>query len=192
MNNDYKQLEKKFLLNWVTANGIGWPLGFISAIILSNLIVNIFYHKETNLILGLCIGASVGYAQWFVLKRNFKISSLWGLVCTVSMGVPFIAIVVMDENNYEIPSFSGDYEFFGRLIFGLVMGLVIGLVQTQFLKPYFKKAAWWIPASSVGWGICFLASSAPMSLSIPGILLGGVLLGLITGYAIIRMNKSVN
>lgn len=192
MNNENKQLEKKFLLNWITANGIGWLVGSIGAIILSYLVVNIFYHKETNLIVGLCIGASVGYAQWFVLKRKFKISSLWGLVCTVCMGIPFIAEVIMDESGHKIPYFQGDYEFLGRLIFGMIVGLVIGLLQMQFLKPYFKKAAWWIAASSVGWGVCFLASSVPMPLAMLGMLSGGVLLGLITGYSIIWMNRSAD
>lgn len=192
MNNENKQLEKKFLLNWITANGIGWLVGSIGAIILSYLGVNIFYHKETNLIVGLCIGASVGYAQWFVLKRKFKISSLWGLVCTVCMGIPFIAEVIIDESGHEIPYFQGDYEFLGRLIFGMIVGLVIGSLQMQFLKPYFKKAAWWIAASSVGWGVCFLASSVPMPLAMLGMLSGGVLLGLITGYSIIWMNRSAD
>jgi len=90
MYNPSKQLGKKFLLNWILANGIGWLVGIISAIILSYLVVNAFYQKETNLILGLCIGASTGYAQWFVLKRKFKISSLWVLVCTICMGIPLL------------------------------------------------------------------------------------------------------
>ena len=192
MNNENKQLEKKFLLNWIIANGIGWLVGSIGAIILSYLVLNIFYHKESNLIVGLCIGASVGYAQWFVLKRKFKISSLWGLVSTVCIGIPLIAEVIMNENGYNIPNFHGNYEFLGRLIFGLTVGLVIGLLQMQFLKPYFKKAAWWIAASSFGWGICFLASSVPMPLALLGILAGGVLLGLITGYTIIWMNTSAD
>lgn len=192
MNSEYQHLEKKFLLKWVKANGIGWLVGFIGAIVMSHLVVNIFYPKETNLIVGLCIGASIGYAQWFVLKGMFKISSLWGLVSTLCLGIPFIAIVILDENGYELPSFQGDFEFVYRLIFGLIMGLVIGSLQMQFLKPYFKKAAWWIAVSSVGWGICFLASSVPMPFSLLGLLLGGVLLGVITGYGMIWMNKSSN
>jgi hypothetical protein len=192
MNIENKQLEKKFLQKWVTANGIGWLVGSIGAIILSHLVVNIFYPKETNLIIGLCIGAGVGYAQWFVLKGMFKISSLWGLVCTVCMGIPFIAFVIMDENGYKFSSFQGDYEFLYRLIFGLIMGLVVGLLQIQFLKSYFKRAAWWIVASSIGWGICFLASSVPMPFAMLGILVGGVLLGLITGLGIIWMSKTSN
>ena len=192
MDDENKQLEKKFLQKWVTANGIGWLVGVIASFILSNLVVNIFYPKETNLIVGLCIGAGVGYAQWYVLKGMFKISSLWGLVCTVCMGIPFIAFVIMDENGYKFSSYHQDYVYLNRLLFGLIMGLVVGLLQMQFLKPYFKKAVWWIAASSIGWGMCFLVSSVPMPFSMLGVLAGGVLLGLITGLGIIRMNKTSN
>ncbi len=98
----------------------------------------------------------------------------------------------MDESGYKITYFQENYEFLGRLIFGIIVGLVIGLLQMQFLKSYFKKAAWWIVASTVGWGICWLASSVTMPLAILGMLVGGVLLGLITGYGIIWMSRSVD
>ncbi|MGI9533266.1 serine/threonine protein kinase [Lutimonas sp.] len=192
MNIENKQRVNKFLQKWVIANGIGYFVGVVSSIILSHLVVNIFYSKETNLIVGLCIGASVGYAQWFILKGMFKLSSLWGLVCTACLGIPFIAFVIMDEYGYKFSSFHEDYEFLNRLLFGLLIGLLIGLLQMQFLKPYFKKAAWWIAACSVGWGICFLLSSFPMPFSLLGLLVGGVSLGIVTGYTIVWMNKYSN
>lgn len=65
MNNESKQLGKKILLNWIFVNGIGWMVGFFGVFVLSYQVANIFYPKETNLILGLCIGACVGYAQYF-------------------------------------------------------------------------------------------------------------------------------
>lgn len=190
MKNESKQLDRNFLRNWILANGIGWLVGFIGALILSYLVVNIFYDKETNLIVGLCVGASIGYAQWFVLKREFKISSMWGLVCTLCLGIPFIIGAIMNENDYTIPYFQGDYEILGRLLFGLIVGSVIGLLQMQFLKPYFNKASRWILASSVGWGIGFLTLSVPLPLATLAMILGGVLLGVVTGYSIIWMNKS--
>jgi len=98
----------------------------------------------------------------------------------------------MAESGYNIRYFQGNYEFLGRLIFGVVVGFIIGLLQMRFLKPYFKNPASWIVASSVGWGICWLASSVPMPLAIAGILFGGVLSGLITGYGIIWMSKTVD
>jgi len=190
MKSENKNLEKKFLQNWILANGIGWLVGFISAFILSYLVVNIFYDKETNLIVGICVGASIGYAQWFILKRMFKISSMWGLICTLCLGIPVLVGVIMVENGYAIQYFQGDYEILGRLLFGLIVGSVIGLLQMQLLKPYFKKVSRWILINSVAWGICALALSAPMPLATLVFLAGGVLLGVLTGYGIIWMNKS--
>ena len=192
MKNENKKLGKKFLQHWILANGIGWLVGFISAFILSYLVVNIFYDKETNLIVGLCVGASIGYAQWFILKRQFKISSIWGLICTLCLGIPVLAGVIMNENGHIIPFFQEDYEILGRFMFGLIVGSVIGLLQMQYLKPYFKKASRWIIANSVGWGICTLALSVPMPLATLAFLIGGVLLGVVTGFGIIWMSKSEN
>ena len=192
MNTENNQLKKGFFLKWIISNGFGWLIGVIGSFILSHLVVNIFYPKETNLIVGLCIGAGVGYAQWFVLKGMIKISSMWGLASTICIGIPFIAFEIMDENGYDTSSFHGDFEFLYRLIFGLIIGFVIGLLQLQLLKPYFKTAAWWIAGSTVGWGICFLASSLPMPYALLGILLGGILLGMITGYTLNWMNKASN
>ena len=135
------------------ANGIGWLVGSVGAFVLSAFVVNIFYEKETNLIVGLCIGASIGYAQWLVLKSHFKISSLWGLVCTLCLGIPFIVVVLLNESGINAPSFPGEHIIFSRTIIGLIVGSVIGILQMKFLKPYFKKAFRWVLVSSIGWGI---------------------------------------
>jgi hypothetical protein len=191
MSTENNQLGNKFIRNWVLANGIGWLVGFIIAFPLSYGVVNIFYPKETNLILGLCIGAAVGYAQWLVLKRKFKISSSWGHICTICLGIPFIAEFILNELGYEIDYFRGNYEYLGGLVFGIAVGLVMGVLQMRLLKPYFKNAPRWIVASSVGWGICWFAVRLELPFFL-GILLGGVLLGLITGYSIILMSLSTN
>lgn len=112
------------------------------------------------------------------------------------MGITFVIEVIWNESGYEILWFQGGYELLGRLTFGLVVGLVIGLVigilQMPLLQPYFKKTAWWIVVSSVGWGACWLISSLALPLTIIGVLLGGFLLGLISGYGIIYISKPVD
>lgn len=190
MKTKNKKLEKKFLKQWILANGIGWLAGFLVAFILSYLVVSIFYDNETNLIVGLCVGASIGYAQWFVLKKRFKISRTWVLICTLCLGIPVIVGVKMNEKGYAFTLFEGDYELLGRLLFGLFIGSVIGLLQMQLIKPYFKKASRWILGSSIGWGICSLALSVPMPLATLTFLAGGVLLGIVTGYSIMWMDRS--
>ena len=73
MNVKLSQDEKKFWSWWVLANGIGFPVGFILAIILSYAVANIFYPKETNLIVGLCVGGVVhALITGFALLKLFE------------------------------------------------------------------------------------------------------------------------
>ncbi len=51
--------EKRFLGQWVLASGIAWLVGIILAIVLSYTVVNYFYPRETNLIVGLCVGGAI-------------------------------------------------------------------------------------------------------------------------------------
>lgn len=190
MKNESHKLEIKFLGNWILANGIGWVVGSIGAFVLSTFVVNIFYEKETNLIVGLCVGASIGYAQWLVLKRYYKISSFWGLICTLCLGIPFIVGVLLYESGINARSFPGEHLILSLPIFGLIVGSVIGILQMKFLRPYFRKASRWVLVSSIGWGICELVLSVPMPMATVAMLSAGVLLGVVTGFGIIWMNRS--
>jgi hypothetical protein len=65
------------IIRWLASNTIAWPLELLVAIILSHLIVNIFHPEETNLIVSLCLGLGIGFAQWQVLKTLMRINILW-------------------------------------------------------------------------------------------------------------------
>ena len=78
-------------------------IGLFIAIILSYTVVNIFHPEETNLILGLGIGFSVGISQWFVLKKYLKISKWWMIIPCIFIGIPF-AILMMMEEEWKHPS----------------------------------------------------------------------------------------
>jgi hypothetical protein len=58
---------------------------------------------------------------------------------------------------------------FWRVLLSFLGGLVAGLLQWMVLRRGLKQAGWWIPATSVGWG---LAGLLP--------LLGGVFIGVIS------------
>lgn len=66
--------RKQLFGRLVLATGIAWPVGIILAIVLYFAVVNQFYPKEANLIVGLCLGTGVGYSQWLIMKKYFKIS----------------------------------------------------------------------------------------------------------------------
>lgn len=88
--------EKGFLWKWVLFTFIAFSAGLFLSII-AGYIVNFVYPEETNLIVGLCLGAVVGYLQWLLFRRNVPVRSLWGLACSVGVGSQF-------------PRFSGDRQ----------------------------------------------------------------------------------
>jgi hypothetical protein len=177
MNHESSQIKKGFLIKWIITTSVAWPVGIIGAIIFSELIVSIFYHKTTNLVVGLCVGAVIGYSQWLVLKKNFSVSSFWGLACAIGVGVPFIAGTILDEIGIKsLP----DSETLSAFIAGIIGGLLSGLLQMRLLKPYSLKSSWWLVISTMGWGLCFLSMRTPKSF-----LAGGIILGAITGVGLL-------
>ena len=173
----FRQNEKKFLRKWVLANSIGWPVGFIVALILSYGIVNLFYPKETNFLLGICIGAVIAFSQWFILKRFFKISVWWIFAAAIGIGLPFIiAVLFFELSGYDISITK--IEIIDQSIAFFIGGLITGLLQFHSLKSFAVKYTWWIIVSALAWGIGWY-----------GIVFGGVILGLITGIAMLRFHK---
>lgn len=181
-------IQRQFLIRWVLWVSIAWPVGGILAIILSYTIVNLFYPEETNLIVGLVIGGTVGFAQWLVLKKLVKMSGWWILACAIGIGLP----IIMASIQFEIiGNESGliESEFLGRLILGVLGGLLTGLLQLKLLIPHSKKALWWIAINIVAWGLCFLLTASDSPLTMLLLLFGGVLLGAITGIGILWLLK---
>lgn len=161
-----------FLGKWVLVTTIVWPVGVVVSFIVPHMAEIIF--GKTNFLVGLSFGAVVGYAQWFVLKTQIPRSSWWGLSCTIGMGIPFMVL------NIDLR------------VLVILGGLLTGLLQIRVLIPYSTKSNWWILAtpiaSPIGWGLCWL-SVAGSDVSLWGLGLGGVILGVITGSAILCILK---
>ena len=189
MTPENSQLEKGFLRKWIWVTGIAWPAGIIVSIIVAH-IVNIVYPKETNLVVGLCVGAVVGYSQWSVLKKQTQVGSFWGLACSIGMGVPFVLVVILDEVGVEVPD-STNVESLGRIAIGLIGGLLSGLLQVRVLRNHYAKACWWMLVSAAGWGLCWLVCSiGPPWVAVTGFLSGGIILGLVTGLGLLWIQEN--
>lgn len=162
---------------------IAWPIGIIMAFILSYAVLNIFYPKETNLILGLCIGGAVGFAQWFVLKKHFKIKGWWIVASAIGIGIPYIAEVIFDETGIVLPE-SFNNEYLSRFIIGCIGGFLSGMLQLSALKSLSKCSGWWVVVSTIAWGIAML----PLTF-VAYMVLGGIELGVLTGIYIFWLLK---
>lgn len=116
---------------------IAWLVGIIGSIIVAH-IVNIIYPKETNLVVGLCVGAVVGYSQRFVLRKQITVDGWWELACAIGLGVPFIVVVIFDEVGFKLPDLPRQ-QLLNRTIIGIIGGLLSGLLQLRLLKPLHVK-----------------------------------------------------
>ena len=185
MNSEIKQVEKRFLGQWVLATSIGWPVGIFLAFLLSYGVVNLFYPKETNLILGLCLGAGVGYSQWHIINKYFKISAWWIWASAIGIGLPFVVEVLLDELGGVEYGLVND--ILGQFITGVIGGLLIGLLQINVVKSLSKKGIWWIFISPLAWGISWLSTEIAEVVGI--FIIGGVVHGAITGIAFLWLLK---
>ncbi|UCH11541.1 MAG: serine/threonine protein kinase [Fidelibacterota bacterium] len=185
MNSRIKHIEAGFLVKWVLATGIGWPVGFIVAIVLSYTVVHLLYPKETNLILGLCLGGVIGFSQWYATRKHIKISAWWIAASAIGIGIPFIVGVVATELGVREPDLLKNV-ILDRTVIGITGGLLTGLLQVLIVKSISRKATWWIAISTLAWGVSWLVTAigAPV-----GLIFGGVVLGVMGGIGILWMSE---
>jgi hypothetical protein len=158
----------------LVATFIGWVIGVVAAIGLSYLIVNPFYPKETNLLLGLCMGAGVAVAQKLVLQPFVPLSWRWVWGAAAGIGAPFAAAVLIGELWPE-PSEAPDIWLVLAAIAG---GALAGALQAPGLRPHTALPQAWILASLISWGLAWFTSAV---LGEAGFLLGGIVLGASSG-----------
>jgi len=169
----------KLIIEWLVANVIAWPLGFLLAIILSYAIVNIFHPEETNLIIGFSVGITVGFAQWQVLKKLMKISFLWIVVPGIGIGFPYAWVTINVESGNNMPQlFNTEWVFMAVLFF--ICGAFVGLIQSRLKSINTGKSYIWILLSAIGWSI---------SITINSFLFSGLIIGLVTLAAFILILK---
>jgi hypothetical protein len=176
---------KQFLGKWILAISIAWPAGAILAIILSYAIVNLFYPKETNLIVGLCIGGAVGFAQWLVFKKSFRVGIWWIISSALGVGLTSVAMVLLEETETINPG-SAVNEYISWFIAACVGGFLNGIFQLPSLRKISKHSVWWVAVSTFGWGFAMLSHSIAEGV---GFIFGGVLLACITGFSFLWLLK---
>lgn len=171
----------KLVILWLVGNTIAWPLGLLLAIILSHLIVNIFHPEETNLTVGLCLGISIGFAQWMVLKKLAKVSLWWIVVPGIGIGFPYAWVTFYLESGNSLPLlFTIENAFMAIMLF--ICGAIVGLIQTHFKSLKISKSYIWILLSGIAWSI---------SITLNSFLYSGLLIGLVTLPAfLLLLNQS--
>lgn len=171
------------LLRWVRATALGWLLGFVLVLVLA--LAWDMIGGGAQFMVGVGMGAGIGFMQSRAIGDRVKPARQWLWTSTIGVGSPFVL--------WDLSGLAGLESLFSMPRCVLMGGLFVGMLQWRLLRPRFERAAWWIPACVVGWGLpaglIALGDSgwapAPFKLiSIVTMFFGGVILGLVTGTAL--------
>ncbi len=139
------------------------------------------------------MGAGVGAAQWFVLRRVMHIDKRWMWFSIIGMGIPFLVmdLFLKDMLTHKLPLEMS------------ISAVLVSLLQFNLLKSHFSKAYWWIFGCTIGWCLAVatvftidytngLKEVIHSNLALAGInllliLSGGIVLGIVTGVLMKRI-----
>lgn len=183
-----KQPERSPFARWVRATTVGWLLGLALVVVLA-MVWNMI-GGEAQFMVGVGMGAGVGYMQARVVGAWVDSTRQWLWMSIIGMGFPFVL--------WDFGAVAGIEAFFSLPRCVLVGGLLVGVLQQRLLRLRFERASWWIPACVVGWGLpagmIALGDSSllpgPLSLlSFIAIFFGGLILGAVTGRALVWISR---
>lgn len=182
------------IVQWTTSTFWGWLLGIVLIIGLSSLL-DLMGIEDMQFYVGLGMGAGVGYTQWLLLRKHIPTSKNWIWFSAAGMGIPFIILDLLLTKSFTY-----------KMPLGVVLGaILVGFLQFRLLKYYSEKANLWIWSSIAGWilGVLavltidytkqllpYLSSNLLLALiNLLLILVGGIILGVITGIALKKIVK---
>lgn len=142
MNSVLDRADRHFLKRWIRATLLGWLLGFV-LVIVGATIGGMIGMGESQVLIGIGMGAGVGYMQGRVAQQWLGPIRRWFTASVVGMGVPFVisdlAVAVWDRFAYSLP------------LCVAIGGLLVGVLQRRILRSHCHRANWWILASVAGW-----------------------------------------
>ena len=172
-------------LEWTLATAFGMLLGFVTSILL----VNILNLAFARLLVPIVAGFLVGFAQWVVLRKYLNEVFDWILAGGASWAIGY-ALGLLIINGLTTTGFDG---FIGYILFGII----VAVVQWPILRREIPNAWMWIAANVVGWTAGFYVSQLSLDLFFNGptidplastsVLSGvsGLVAGAITGIALV-------
>lgn len=130
---------------WPVAILVSFPIGGFIA----DLVVDGVDSVGAALAGGLIVGAIIGTAEWFALRR--RVSWLWIPATSAGMAVGLVAGAAVVD--YGIG--RGDVA-----LMGAVTGVAVGLMQAVVLARHrIPRAFWWAVANPPAWALGWLVTS---------------------------------
>lgn len=182
-----------FWWRWVLLTIVGLAVGFLAGFVLGHLLLG-------NVMVGVGIGAGAGFFQWLLLRRHIPRSAWWipagviGLSIPLGLyGIAWLIWKVPFELGWSIGGLAWAAAF-------LVGGALMGWLQLPVLRRRVARPGSWVVYSAIGWCLSLfpfaIRPDMTGDLSIPLLILrnammapalGGVILGAITGTALVRL-----
>ncbi len=181
-----------FLAPWIRATLLGWVLGVVLIVVLALAFESVGV-SNAHFPVGAGMGLGIGLLQARLLRGRIPRPSAWLGSSVVALAFPFLAFDLARLLGVGVP-----YSLYASVVAG---GLILGAWQAFLLRQVSSRSAWWLGACALGWllasGAVAIAGSLPRSPALrglPGAFLylaiagsGGVLLGLVTGLALVRL-----
>jgi hypothetical protein len=192
MNTERAQVGWRFWLWWVLASTVGLAVGMLVRPFAFYVVgawltwgggIEVVFALDDVVALevafalsGALGGASVGIAQWLVLRRQVSRAGWWVLASSVGLAVgSVVGPDIMPDLSRAEPTFVvGIAQVALR---GVQDGASIGIAQWLVLRRRVARGGWWVLASTVGLAVGVLFSVAAGVIYAP--ITGGVLVWLL-------------
>lgn len=137
----------KLVFSWIGVSLLAFPLGGLIGWGIGGHVDGV----GPALIGGALTGAGIGFAQWFLLRRDLGVSSIWIAATGVALavGLAIGAAVV----GYETDAGS-------LAIMGAISGVAVGIVQGPLLRGKFSLWVVWMLAMPAMWSLGWLVTEA--------------------------------
>jgi hypothetical protein len=137
----------KLVFSWIGISLLAFPLGGLLGWGIGGHVDGV----GPALIGGALTGAGIGFAQWFLLRRDLDMSPIWIAATTVALavGLTIGAAVV----GYETDAGS-------LAIMGAISGAAVGIAQGPLLRGRFSLWVVWMIAMPAMWSLGWLVTEA--------------------------------
>jgi hypothetical protein len=129
-----------FLGSWIVATAAGSLLALLGAQVLLTSLKTVMRITADEILVGAMLGLILGAAQWWVLRRHLRRSSLW--VSASLFGGLAVGVVATQ---------AGDAA--GSIAAFTFYGIVLATFQWTILLHPLQGSGLWVPASGAAWGL---------------------------------------
>lgn len=178
--------------HWTRVTLLGWLLG-VPLIALMATAGEMLKIESAQFLVGAGMGLGVGWMQGSALRATLGGAWRWAIATMLVLAIPFAFFDVAKLRAWDI-----GYSLQWAVTVG---GLLVGMVQAQLLATRLRGTTAWIPATFAGYALSVavtngvdafsrslsVGNGVKLAMFLGGVVLGGVVLGLTTGWAVGRL-----